>query len=245
MIMSMEGISIIGIVVIVILMAAVIALFALIDRRFLKRILKSLAVAVLLLVVTGGCMALLNRYNSWWIVPLSVTLSALACAWWESQQLHFIAQRSLVSLCMAYLAAVLSFTGMAWLLLKTTNNVGLLLPPVLLLGILFIQKSVTIGLRTYQSCLRHTREHYLYLVANGATHLEASLPTIRRTLRATALPLLRLMAMPIQMGSLLLVVGLYIGGVSPVTACLFTLMLQFAAFCSSILLIALFILLCK
>lgn len=243
--MSMESISILGIVVMVLLVTAVIVLFALIDRRFLKRLLKSFVVAVLMLAATGGCMALLNHYNSWWILLLAVIFAALACAWYESQQLRFIAQRSLISLCMAYLMGVLSFAGTTWLLLKNMNDVRLVLPPVLMLGILFIQKSVTIGLRTYQSCLRHTREHYLYLVANGATHLEASLPTIRRTLRATALPLLRLMAMPIQMGALLLVAGLLIGGVSPVSACLFTLMLQFATLVSSVLLIVSFIWLCK
>lgn len=241
----MEDISIIGVAVVALLLAAIMALFAMIDRRFMKRMLKTILVAVLLLVVTGGSMLLLRQYNHWVILVASVALMAFVCAWWESQKDRFAAPRSFISLCIAYEVGMFFFMGIVWLLLKNVNDLKLLIPPIILLELLFIQKSVTIAFRTYQSCLRHTREHYLYLVANGATQLEASMPTIRRTLRATALPLLRLMAMPLQMGALVLVAGLVVGGASPVAACVLTIMLLCAALCSSVLIIVLFMWLCK
>ncbi len=61
--------------------------------------------------------------------------------------------------------------------------------------------SVPRGMEAYVNCLRHTGAHRRYLLANGATHVESVVPSARRALRASLLPVLwqRSAVMPVAL----------------------------------------------
>lgn len=61
--------------------------------------------------------------------------------------------------------------------------------PLAGLMLVFLLMSVPRAFRAYQRSLVHTDSHRRYLLANGATHLESLMPSVRRAFRAALLPL--------------------------------------------------------
>jgi putative ABC transport system permease protein len=93
------------------------------------------------------------------------------------------------------------------------------------------------GLSTYLSALKADEQQYEFLRGNGATHFKALRPFLCRTLVAVISPsvanlrVLALTSMP------LLLVGLLMGGLSPINA--FVVMLLMAVACVSVSILAL------
>ena len=103
---------------------------------------------------------------------------------------------------------------------------------VVVIGLLL---SVPRAMETWHRSLKHTDAHRRYLVANGATHLESLVPTVRRALRAAVLPVAWRWSSPIVVAMLLLLLGLLIGGVTPAAAVATTLLLWVAVVAASVL----------
>ena len=93
------------------------------------------------------------------------------------------------------------------------------------------------GLSTYLSALKADEQQYEFLRGNGATHIKALRPFLCRALVAVISPsvanlrVLALTSMP------LLLVGLLMGGLSPINA--FVVMLLMAVACVSVSILAL------
>lgn len=103
---------------------------------------------------------------------------------------------------------------------------------VVVIGLLL---SVPRAMEAYHRSLKHTVAHRRYLLANGATHLESLVPTVRRALRAALLPVAWRWSSPLIVGMLLLLLGLLIGGVTPAAAVVTTLLMWVAVVASSVL----------
>ena len=90
--------------------------------------------------------------------------------------------------------------------------------PVVIIELLCLLTSVPQALLAYIRSLKHTEAHRRYLLANGATHVESIIPSVRRALRAAVLQLLwhRSSAMPLTM--LVLCCGLKIDGLTIIAA---------------------------
>ena len=86
--------------------------------------------------------------------------------------------------------------------------------PLAVLLLICLWCSVPAAAESYLRSLRHTEAHRRYLVANGATHIESLVPSVRRALRSAVLPLTwhRSSCMPIVL--LALGCGLLICGAS-------------------------------
>jgi len=99
------------------------------------------------------------------------------------------------------------------------------------------------GLNTYLSALQTDREQYEFLCGNGLPHHKAILPFVRRALLAVIQPtvsnlsVLALYAMP------LLLVGLLLGGLSPINAFAMMLYMTIGCVSASVLVLGLTILL--
>jgi putative ABC transport system permease protein len=93
------------------------------------------------------------------------------------------------------------------------------------------------GLSTYLSALKADEQQYEFLRGNGAPHLKALRPFMRRAMAAVISPsvanlrVLALTSMP------LLLVGLFMGGLSPINA--FVVMLLMVVACVSVAVLAL------
>jgi ABC-type iron transport system FetAB permease component len=90
------------------------------------------------------------------------------------------------------------------------------------------------AMEDYVRCLRNTQQHRLYLLANGANHLESLVPGARRALRGALLPLLwqRSSAMPFAMA--LFFLTLLVCGLSFGAALLLTLLVWLSAIAAAV-----------
>lgn len=82
----------------------------------------------------------------------------------------------------------------------------------------YVFRAVREGMQTYHRSRLHTREHYEYLIGNGASQLEALMPSVRRSLRAVVVKPLRDWSRPLVATPLLLLLGLLLAGAQPIAA---------------------------
>ena len=107
--------------------------------------------------------------------------------------------------------------------------------PVLGMLVIGLLLSVPRAMQTYQRSLMHTEAHRRYLLANGATHFESLIPSVRRALRSAVLPVVWHWSSPLMVAMLFLFLGLLVGGVTPAAAVVTTLLMWVAVLASSVL----------
>lgn len=107
--------------------------------------------------------------------------------------------------------------------------------PVYGLMVIGLLLSVPRAMQTYHRSLKHTEAHRLYLIANGATHLESLVPSVRRAFRAALLPVAWRWSSPLVVAMPFLLLGLLIGGVTPAAALATTVLMWVAVVAASVL----------
>ena len=211
------------------------------DRRLLMRMVRvflyfSLSMLVVVLYMWG-----LQQVARWWVhvlwtVFVSVLLSSLilrkARLWKTSLLLPVSA---------AVVVGMLLVVGVTVLAVPARHE--LFIPAVAAVHAGIAAGAVSAGLQAYVHSLHHTQEHYLYLLANGASHLEAVMPSARRSIRAVLMPLLRQMTTPVAIAPPMLLCGLLMAGASPVAAGAITLLLAFIVLLACVLTMVLILLL--
>ena len=91
------------------------------------------------------------------------------------------------------------------------------------------------GMNTYISALKADEQQYEFLRGNGASHLKAVMPFVRRALQAILAPTIANLSTTALFTMPLLLCGILIAGVQPVNAFVVTLMLIVASVTSSVL----------
>lgn len=99
---------------------------------------------------------------------------------------------------------------------------------VAVVGGAHVVQAVKRGWQTYLRSRQHTRDHYEYLLGNGASRLEAVMPSVRRSLRAVVVPVLQGWGWHCTSAPLLLLLGLLLAGASPLAAVVATLLFTLA-----------------
>ena len=223
--LRLSDFSVWGAIVLALLFTAAIGLFWLIDRCLLQRMLRVFGIAAAQLALVGVYVWVLYRFDRWWADVLWLLAMGVAVGALSVRQAQLPWKQWLLPV--AVVVTVVSGMVAGVLLLAMP---GRLFVPIV--GVLMAQMltSMTQALRTYTSSLRHTAEHRLFLLANGATKTEALMPTVRRTLRGAVLPLLEQLASPLTVAMPLLFCGMLMGGATIVAALASTLMLWAAAF---------------
>lgn len=228
--MQISDFSLLGLVPVLLLLAAAAAFFWLTDKGFSRHILHVVGIAVGQLALLGICTWGLLLVDRWWAYALWLLLMVVACALLSLRAVRLPRLRLLPALSLALLAGVVLAGGSLMLCLPSAAFV-----PVVgvLLGQLHL--SVSRSLQTFVGCLRHTEAHRLFLLASGASELESLMPSVRRTLRAAVLPLLGRLSSPVALAMPLLFCGLLLAGSSVVVATLCALLFWAAAFAASVL----------
>lgn len=215
--MNIDNISIWGAVVVLLLAAMATGLFFLIDRRYMFRMLKVMGIMAVQIAGVGLYVDLLYRIDSWLVDIAWLILMLAVVAFFSIKEARVSGRRFLPAVGGALLAGCVVGGGSLMLCFKTFPPRQLLLPVILtILAVLFT--STTGALRAYLASLRHTKAHRLYLLANGATHVESLIPSARRALRAALMPLLVQMAAPALLAVPMLMGGLLLGGATPTAA---------------------------
>ena len=245
-----------GIALTLVLWLLAVALFLLIDRREMRRVLRVSALMAVQLVTVGGGAWVVYKMHVWWACLLwLVVMLVLATAWCvheirgERQASGKTAGHGLLvkgdalamkgeALAMMREALVVA-GGLLAGCAVAGGSLMLTLPggcfvPVFGVLLAFLSVSVKQTLQTYQRSMLHTEAHRQYLLANGATRLESLMPSVRRALRAAVQPQLKTMAQPLLVAMPLLFAGMLLGGASPVGAVVVVLLLMAATFVASV-----------
>ena len=252
-----------GIALTLVLWLLAVALFLLIDRREMRRVLRVSALMAVQLVAVGGGAWVVYKMHVWWACLLwLVVMLVLATAWCvheirgERQASGKTAGHGLLMKgdALAMKGETLAMKGEALAMMREAlvvaggllagcavagGSLMLTLPggcfvPVFGVLLAFLSVSVKQTLQTYQRSMLHTEAHRQYLLANGATRLESLMPSVRRALRAAVQPQLKTMAQPLLVAMPLLFAGMLLGGASPVGAVVVVLLLMAATFVASV-----------
>ena len=179
---------------------------------------------LLIIVLLGPAIAVL------WIVDKRVEKKALH----PSIHMPRVPQSLWLPLFGAILLSALALTGCMVLSLSSHA-----FWPVFVILLLCLLGSTPHAFEVYLRSLKHTQAHRRYLMANGATHLESLVPSVRRSLRAAFLPMMwqRSSHMPLAMA--LLFCTLLLFGTTIAAALAITLMTWAAAIAAAVLAIVL------
>ena len=179
---------------------------------------------LLVIVLLGAAIAVL------WIVDKRVVKKALH----PSIHMPRVPQSLWLPLFGTILLSALALTGCMVLSLSSHA-----FWPVFVILLLCLLGSTPHAFEVYLRSLKHTQAHRRYLMANGATHLESLVPSVRRSLRAAFLPMMwqRSSHMPLAMA--LLFCTLLLFGTTIAAALAITLMTWAAAIAAAVLAIVL------
>lgn len=241
MMIQLSYYSWLGLFLLLLLMSAALFVLWLADRRIMHRSLRSIAVVAGQLLVIGLCVWILVRLNAWWADALLLTLMSAVASVKILLRFRLPWRRFLLPMLLSMLVGGGAVLASLLLLLCPWSLAGVTMVAVSLIAVLVGHLYVSMGraLQFYVSSLRATQLHYRYLLASGASHIEAVMPSVRRSLRAALLPSLRQMVAPLLIAPPLLFCGLLLGGVEPVAAIVATFLLMLAQFASSVLSVAL------
>ncbi len=237
--MALTDISLWGIMLILLLYAGCVALFYFTDRKSMNQLLRVSFYYVLSMTVIMGITWGLDYLNKWWATLLWTVIVSLALSSLILRKSKLWNKHLLLPVHISVFSGLLVAVLIAHLLLPVHQP--LFLPAMIAVQAAFMLHAVTKGLKTYISSLRHTQTHYQYLLANGASHLEAILPSVRRSLRAVLLSVMRKMSAPLVITLPLLLCGLLMAGIDPLTSVLFSVLLTFAVLCDCMMTILLII----
>lgn len=231
--MQIEDVSIWGAVLVLLLTVASMSFFWVLDRRMFNRSLRVVLLAVVQIALVGTYVWGLYEIDNWFVNILWLLLMAGVTAYMTLGRLRL----SHIRLCLVLFIAILTgctVVGGSMLLTVHEPSVNRLFVPIMGLLVGGLLQSSTLALRTYIISLRHTAEHRMYIMANGGSHLESLIPSIRRALRAALMPQLRDMASPLFLALPVFLCGLLLGGTDVVAATIVTLLMVLSGFVSSV-----------
>lgn len=231
--MDLAGISILGIVVVGLLLGAIIAFYNILDRRLMLRILRVFLYFFVSNVLVALYMWGLQVFEHWWVHLLWILIATVAVSSLLLRKNHLWRNSFLLPV---NLGVFLGMTfGMGVSILVLPDHTSLFLPAFVAIESALMLNSVSLALNTYIHSLRHTQEHYRYMLANGASHTEAISPSVRRCFRAFLLPVLRLMTSPLIVTPPLLLCGMLLAGYNPLQAVALLLLLTVVLLASGLL----------
>ena len=179
---------------------------------------------LLIIVLLGAAIAVL------WIVDKRVVKKALH----PSIHMPRVPQSLWLPLFGAILLSALALTGCMVLSLSSHA-----FWPVFVILLLCLLGSTPHAFEVYLRSLKHTQAHRRYLMANGATHLESLVPSVRRSLRAAFLPMMWQRSSHMPLARALRFCTLLLFGTTIAAALAITLMTWAAAIAAAVLAIVL------
>lgn len=111
--------------------------------------------------------------------------------------------------------------------------------PMFIILLVCLLGSTPYAFEVYLRSLKHTEAHRRYLMANGATHFESIVPSVRRSMRAAVLPMLWQRSSHMPLAMLVLFCTLLLFSATITAALVITLMTWAAAITTAIMAIVL------
>ena len=199
---------------------------------------------VVQLLVLCLMMWALMRVDSPWLSLLWLLLVVIYSAWIVIRRCKLKWRKFLPAVSLGLLAGVL-FVGLWILVLVLPVRVfdARWFVPVMALLMGHSASMLVRGLSTYLSALKADHEQYEFLRGNGQSHMKALVPFMRRALLAVLQPTMANLSVLALFTMPLLLVGLLLGGFSPINAFALTLYMVVGCVAASVLALGLTILL--
>lgn len=226
--MQLSDISLWGVLPLAALAGGVLALFAVVNHSVMQRLLRVSLFFLGNMAVLGIAVWVLCWLNLWWVNVLWAVLVAVVVAVLVISKNRQPQKAQPIAVIGATLAGMLVAAGCLLLCFVHAYSTPLFVAVVALTGG-HLYRSLPPTFLAFQGSLRHTKEHILYLQANGANRLEALMPSIRRGLRASVLPILGDWVQPLVVVPPMLLCGLLLTGSHPVAAICATVVCLLAA----------------
>lgn len=231
--MQISDISLWGILATVMLLLVILALFSIVDRKLVTRMSRVSVYFILSLVFVAALMWGILKLNLWWVDMIWAVLLILSVAYLSLRKAHLPLRPFFLPLSLSLFLSSGLELGIMSVLTQLPRHIVIL--SVLSFFAVQTLSSMSSSLKTYMSSLRHTQEHCQYLLANGATHVEAILPSVRRSMRASVMAHLRSMTGPLVLAPPMLFIGLLMGGVSPLSVAVIVIVLMLVGLSVSVL----------
>ena len=198
---------------------------------FDRQLLRSFGAAVVRMAVQLLALSLvvwaLVKYDVLWLNLLWLVLLSVASAFFAVRRVKLPFGRYLLPVSGGLLAGAL-LVGLYLLLVALSGNGGLGARWFVPVMALLVGHSATMtirGLSAYLSAFQADRTQYEFLRGNGSSHLQAVLPFVRRALQAIMAPTVANLSVMGLFTMPLLLCGILLGGLPPITAFALTLLM--------------------
>lgn len=225
--------SIWGIVLACLSLGAIIVLYNKLDQRLMLRMLRVFLYFFLSVVVVALYMWGLQVVDHWWAHVLWILIVAVLTSSLLLKKNHLWRNSFLLPVNLGVITGMTFAVGTSLLIFPV--HTSLFLPAVVAVEAALVLTPVSTAVNTYLHSLRHTQEHFQYLLANGASRYEAILPSARRAFRAYLLPILRSLTAPVVVAPPMLLCGMLMLGYAPFQAVALLLLLTVVLLTSGLL----------
>ncbi len=213
----------------VLLLGAAVTVLHFVDPRFSRRYARAFVSIIVQLLMVAAYTWAVFQLNHWLAGVAGYCLLVVVIT-----GLHPYGRRRWLPMLLSVAVAGALAVGCLLLALKVLPTRTVFVVSSVLL-VLHLVTSTASTLKAFEVGHRVTRDHRIYLLANGATQLESLMPSVRRALRAGLLRQLRhrptsfVVMLPVMMVTLLL------GGFTPAAALAVTILFALAALGASVL----------
>lgn len=229
-------ISFLSIILGLLLLALPAYLLVRLDQPLLLRTAKAVARMMLQTAVLGGVLWALWYVDKPIFSLLWVFLMTMTAAWLLVKRTRLQQKRLFVPVWAGLLAGVLVVGGYLLLVLRLEQpSAARWIVPVGGVLLAHVLTMNTRGVSAYFEALRKDGKTYYTLLGNGASRLTALAPYVRQALRSMMEPMTSSLAVTGLLALPMLLAGLLLGGLSPVTATVFFVLLVVAGIAASVL----------
>ena len=223
--MQITVISYLGVFAIVVLVAFFLGMFSFVDRRILSRVVRVFVYFAFSLALVGCYAWGLLKLNQWWVALLGALTISVVTSYFSVLKGKIPLGRFLLPIALSQMIGMIIGIGCSLLLIKSSPVITITAVAGMMSSLFIL--STGSAIKVYVNSLKHTNEHYIYLLSNGATHFEAIQPSVRRCLRASVMPLLHPLTSPIVVAPPVFYCALLLSGMSPLLAVTVVVLLSF------------------
>ena len=213
----------------VLLLGAAVVLLHFVDPRFSRRYARAFVPIIAQLLMVAAYAWAVFRLSHWAADVAGYCLLVVVVT-----GLHPYGRRRWLPLLLSVAVAGALAVGCLLLAFKVLPTRTVFVVSSVLL-VLHLVTSTASTLKAFEVSHRVTRDHRIYLLANGATQLESLMPSVRRALRAGLMWQLRHRPTSFVVMLPILMVALLLGGFTPAAALAVTILFALAALGASIL----------
>ncbi len=232
----MMTLSVVGMILGLLLLAVPAYMIYAYDRLSAGKVALAVARMLVQTVVMGGCLWLIYRYDSVWLSLLWLALLVLSAAFLMVSRTHIRSRVLFLPACIGMFVSVLMVSGyLLFAVIRPSDmwSVRWFVPVTSVLMAHVLTTNIP-AVRTYFDSLKQDGQPYYTQLGNGGSRLQALSPYVTRALRSVTMPAVASLSAMGLFGVPLLLSGMLMGGMTPVTAVGMLILFVVSSLCASV-----------